>query len=309
MLKTKYGQFDGNTWEEFCQQCLIVKYQKEAYQKLSAWQGDMGIEGYTRNGIVFQCYCPDEEYAPSMLYEKQRDKITTDLKKLKSREKDLKEYLGDTKIERWCFLTPIIKNKELIKHCKSKADEYKNEELDILSKNFDVLAYDIDFFLIEIPLLFPNQNSKKLEIQNENIVAESDMVEWKDQSINLVEHAIRKHSLRLADNARNRESKVNSLTDNTIKDFLDGDFIIQKWAELYQSDYEKYQRIVGTFEKEVEEKCMVNTQDNNTLYDSIKSELKEKFSLNFAYLDGLTIDKLVNRVVADWILRCPIDFE
>ena len=103
--------------------------------------------------------------------------------------------------------------------------------------------------------------------------------------------------------------QVNSLTDNTIKDFLDGDFIIQKWAELYQSDYEKYQRIVGTFEKEVEEKCMVNTQDNNTLYDSIKSELKEKFSLNFAYLDGLTIDKLVNRVVADWILRCPIDFE
>lgn len=92
MLKTKYGNFDGNIWEEFSQACLTLKYEKEKYQGLPAWQGDMGIEGYTRTGIVFQCYCPDEEYDPAILYEKQRDKVTTDLKKLKSREKDLKAY-------------------------------------------------------------------------------------------------------------------------------------------------------------------------------------------------------------------------
>lgn len=309
MLKTKYGNFDGNIWEEFSQACLKLKYEKDRYQELPAWQGDMGIEGYTRTGVVFQCYCPDEEYDSSVLYEKQRDKVTTDLKKLKSREKDLKAYLGDIKIEKWYFLTPIIKNKELIKHCKAKAEEYKQENLDILSDNFDVLAYDVDFFLEQIPLLFPNPNSKKLEIQNEDIIEKDDIVEWKDQSINLVEHAIRKHSLRLPAEVKNKESKVNTLTDNSIKDFLDGDFIIQKWAEMYQSDYEKFQRIIGLFEKEVEEKCMVNTLDNNALYDNIKSELKTKLKQNFTYLDDLTIDKLANRVMADWILRCPIDFE
>lgn len=309
MLKTKYGNFDGNIWEEFSQACLKLKYEKDGYQELPAWQGDMGIEGYTRTGVVFQCYCPDEEYDSSVLYEKQRGKVTTDLKKLKSREKDLKAYLGDIKIEKWYFLTPIIKNKELIKHCKTKAEEYKQENLDILSDNFDVLAYDVDFFLEQIPLLFPNPNSKKLEIQNEDIIEKDDIVEWKDQSINLVEHAIRKHSLRLPAEVKNKESKVNTLTDNSIKDFLDGDFIIQKWAEMYQSDYEKFQRIIGLFEKEVEEKCMVNKLDNNALYDNIKSELKTKLKQNFTYLDDLTIDKLANRVMADWILRCPIDFE
>ena len=309
MLKTKYGSFDGNTWEEFCQACLKLKYEKEGYQELPAWQGDMGIEGYTRTGIVFQCYCPDEEYESSLLYEKQRDKATADLKKLKSREKDLKAYLGEIKIEKWYFLTPIIKNKELVRHCKSKADEYKKEKLDILSTDFDVLAYDVDFFLGEIPLLFPNSNSKKLEIQNQEIIEENDIIEWKDQSISLVEHAIRKHTLRLSTDAKNKESKVNTLTDNTIKDFLDGDFIVQKWAEMYQSDYEKFQRIVGAFEKEVEALCIVNTIENNILYDNIKSELKMKLNQNFAYLDSLTIDKLTNRVMADWILRCPIDFE
>lgn len=309
MLKTKYGNFDGNIWEEFSQACLKLKYEKDGYQELPAWQGDMGIEGYTRTGIVFQCYCPDEEYDSTVLYEKQRDKITTDLKKLKSRGKELKAYFGNIKIEKWCFLTPIIKNKELIRHCKTKAEEYKQENSDILSDNFDVLAYDVDFFLEQIPLLFPNPNSRKLEIQNQDIIEKDDIVEWKDQSINLVACAIRKHSLRLSVEVKNRESKVNTLTDNSIRDFLDGDFIIQKWAEMYQSDYEKFQRIIGAFEKEVEEKCMVNTLDNNVLYDNIKSELKTKLKQNFAYLDNLTIDKLANRVMADWILRCPIDFE
>ena len=125
----------------------------------------------------------------------------------------------------------------------------------------------------------------------------------------MVEHAVRKHSLRLSTAVKNKDSKVNTLTDNTIKDFLDGDSIIQKWAEMYQSDYEKIQRIVEASGKEVKEKCMVNTLENNALYDNIKSELKTKLNQNFAYLDDLTIDKLTNRVMADWILRCPIDFE
>ena len=82
MIKGKYGNYDGNHWEEVCQQCMKIKYQKDGYQELPACQGDLGIEGFTRNGTVIQCYCPDEDYAPKEMYEKQRDKVTTDLQKL-----------------------------------------------------------------------------------------------------------------------------------------------------------------------------------------------------------------------------------
>jgi len=82
MIKTLYGNFDGDSWEGFCQQCLKLKYETDGYQEMPAWQGDLGIEGFTRSGIMFQCYCPDEDYDPDLLYEKQRDKITADLKKL-----------------------------------------------------------------------------------------------------------------------------------------------------------------------------------------------------------------------------------
>ena len=73
MYKSKYIEFDGNSWDEFCQQCLKIKY-KEDYQEIPAFfNGDLGIEGFTRDGLAFQCYCPSENYEQKELYEHQRN--------------------------------------------------------------------------------------------------------------------------------------------------------------------------------------------------------------------------------------------
>jgi hypothetical protein len=53
MYKTAYGTFDGNSWEDFCQQCFKLKYENDGYQEMPAWQGDLGIEGFTRSGILW----------------------------------------------------------------------------------------------------------------------------------------------------------------------------------------------------------------------------------------------------------------
>lgn len=71
MYKTDYGTFNENSWEDFCQQCFKLKYEKDGYQEMPAWQGDLGIEGFTRSGLLFQCYCPDAEYNPDKLYKEQ----------------------------------------------------------------------------------------------------------------------------------------------------------------------------------------------------------------------------------------------
>ncbi|GMA60380.1 hypothetical protein NZD89_12305 [Alicyclobacillus fastidiosus] len=83
MIRTKHGTYDGDSWEEHCQLLLKKKYDSEGYQEMVAHtKGDHGIEGFTRTGLVFQCYCPDEEYEPGKLYEEQKDKVTRDLNKL-----------------------------------------------------------------------------------------------------------------------------------------------------------------------------------------------------------------------------------
>lgn len=305
MIKTTYGSFDGNSWEEFCQVCLKLKYESEGYQELPAWQGDLGIEGFTRTGKVFQCYCPDEDYEPQVLYEKQRDKITTDLGKLRKNELELKKYLNDILIQQWIFLTPMYKNKELVKHCHTKASDFKNMNLDILSNDFDVLIYNLDFFAAQIPIVNGATN-KKIEIFADR--DESKDIDWKGTNIDLVNNAITKHGKRIP-NSLNKEEKINKLTDFTIGDFLDEQQLVTTWKNLIPNDYEKFLRLVGDYEKTVEEMCITNTDDNNLLYEKIKQELKERLTQSFPYIEDITLEKLMKGVVADWILRCPINFE
>ena len=76
-----------------------------------------------------------------------------------------------------------------------------------------------------------------------------------------------------------------------------------------QNEYEKFLRIISDYEDTVEEMCIVNTDDNNKLYDTIKDELKKRIGNAFRTLDDLTIEKLTKGVLADWLLRCPINFE
>ncbi len=308
MYKTTYGNFNGDTWEDFCQLCFKLKFENEGYQEMPAWQGDLGIEGFTRTGILFQCYCPDTDYNPDKLYEVQRNKITTDLGKLITYEKELKSYLKTIKVTKWIFVTPEYKKKDLVKHCQDKADEYRKITSSIIATDFDVLVQDIEFFSEQIPIVL-NFRQKKLDIDPKQKTTEKEIADWKTKQISLVDNAIKKHAQRVPKSALNYDDKINLLTHKSVSDFLNGDAMIRKWAEKYQDQYEKFQKVISLFEKRVEEKCAVNDGNSNLLYNEIENELKIKLKESFSFLDETMIDRLTNRVMADWILRCPISFE
>src|SRR5689334_11077025 len=104
MLKTVHGIFDGDAWERLCQMIFKKKFAPDGYQQMVASPGDYGIEGFTRTGIAYQCYCPSEEYTLQVLYEKQRDKITKDLGKLKTYETQIRDRIGAMTISQWIFV-------------------------------------------------------------------------------------------------------------------------------------------------------------------------------------------------------------
>jgi hypothetical protein len=309
MFKTIHGTFNGNSWEDFCQQCFKRKYESEGYQEMPAtFKGDLGIEGFTRTGILFQCYCPDMEYDPTKLYESQRNKITKDLAKLETYKNELGTYLKEIKVHKWIFVTPGYNNKELVRHCQNKADEYKKIALPFLAPDFDVLIHDIDFFSAEIPIIV-SYRQEKIDIDPDDKRTPEEIADWKSKEISLVDNAIKKHGQRVPKTAQRYDEKVNQLTQNSIRNYLNGDIMIRKWAENYQDQYEKFQKVVDLFEKRVEEKCAVNNGNSNQLYEKIEEELRLKIKECFSFLDEPMIDRLTNRVMADWILRCPISFE
>jgi hypothetical protein len=309
MIKTEYGTFDGDKWESISQICFKQNFREEGYQEVKATPGDYGIEGFTRTGKVFQCYCPDESYSNAELYEKHRNKITTDLKKLKTYESQLKGFLGETKINKWYFVTPIYGKNEIVAHCTSKRDEVKSWGLSIIDNdNFEVIFEDISFLHPHLNLAIDSTN-QKINLSPDTPITDTDKLKWKGKEITLVENAQRKHSLRFDENAPNVDKRVDDLTEKTIASFLGGNILLRMWQNEYPTEYEKFLSIVSLVENEVVEKCMFPVQDKNALYFSFKSLVEEKLNATFPKLEQEMIINLTNQVLADWILRCPINFE
>ena len=307
MYNTKYGPYDGDSWENLMQICFRLKYEREHYQSIPASSGDCGIEGFTKDGKVFQCYCPDNNLSSKDLYEKQRDKITTDINKLNLYKKKLSRFLNGVLIKEWIFVTPESRMNDLILHCNAKTDEVKKLSLSFIASDFRVIIHDIDNFAKEIPIAL-NTDGQKLHISKEKI-ADGSIVKWKDQKIDLAANAIRKHTKRFIENSAGIDEKVNKLTDATIESFLDQNTILSRWRQLHPDDYEKYLILLSQIEKEVAELCMFPADDNNKLYKNLRILVRERVTANFSYLNEMTIDNLTNGAIADWLLRCPLDFE
>jgi len=311
MINTEYGKFDGDRWEELCQICFKMNYEEEAYQEIKASPGDFGIEGFTRKGKAFQCYCPDEQYSAKELYEKHRDKITEDLKKLKRFEKQLKKYLGKTKINKWYFVTPLYGKNEIVKHCTKKKEEVKNWNLSIIDNdNFEVIFSDINFLHPALKTITGNIVTK-INLKAEKEINNTDKIKWKSEENELIGRAKRKHKKRLPSSIdkESLEQKLDSLTEVSVSDYLEGGLILNKWENKYPEDYEKFIEIVSLVEKEVEEQCLIPREDNNKLYASFQDLLERRIKETFYNLDIQMIIKLTKRVMADWIFRCPINFE
>jgi len=126
MLQTKIGPFNGKTWEDLCQLVFKRKYDHLGYQQIVASLGDFGLEGFTlRSGLGFQCYCPEKHYEATELYNKQRDKITTDVGKLRIYATQIAACIGDVKIRDWHFVTPEVDRNALLAHARTKEDEVR----------------------------------------------------------------------------------------------------------------------------------------------------------------------------------------
>jgi len=264
MFITNYGTYNGNTWESVCQICFKQKYGDEYSEVKASSPGDHGIEGFTRTGKVFQCYCPNDNYSSNKLYGEQRNKITKDLGKLKIYEKQLKLLLGDVKIKKWIFVTPRIDKNELIKHCTTKTNEYRKLGIDILDKDFEVIAQDAEFLLPHLNIALREVMPKVLF---NGFSSNEDEINYKDTESSLVDNSNYKHKQRLSNNnVKNINQKVDNFTDKTIKHFLDGKDVLRKWHNVFPSEYERFVRIVSQVEVKVEEECSFSTDDYNDWY-------------------------------------------
>lgn len=308
MFTTKFGAFNGSTWEGLCQQVFKHKYMAECYQQMQASPGDFGIEGYTVNtGWAFQCYCPEKHYERTELYEKQRDKITTDLRKLMDYQSELQARLGSTKISRWVFVTPEIDRNALLKHAKTKETEVRGWNLPILASDFTVLLHDGDDYIIEINAIRSASGEALIFDDAAPVLAAlTGATEQYEQNVE------RKSRNRLAGKAMTQgfQERVQQLSQSTIESFLEADGYLRRISSTSPTTYLKLIRLINEYEREVIETSATwsGTAEELTIQvrDGLVKLVYEELAPEF---DMANSKKVARLMTARWLAVCELDYE
>jgi hypothetical protein len=306
MIQTNYGTFDGDSWEDLCQLVFKSKYKDKQYQEMVASPGDFGIEGFTKlDGVAFQCYCPDNHYTQKELYEKQRDKITKDLEKLRTYEKEIARRLGTTTLKEWVFVTPKITDNNLLKHAQTKQEEIVGWGLSIIHNDFKVIIQDADFFAKEINEI---QTVKGSKITLFSVLDLANSTEEQDVTV-YEENISRKNKVRCTFNGSLNEEKHLKLNLLTSKKWLESDSFLKDIEKKASEIYFQVMRVVSQYESEVEELCITWQGEAEDLIFKVRDELALRIEEAIPALGEAERYRLSDQMTSKWLALCPLGIE
>lgn len=308
MFNSEFGPFDGGSWESLCQKVFKRKFMAEGYQNMPASPGDYGIEGYTSvTGKAFQCYCPDRHYERNELYSKQRDKITEDINKLRAYEKELSKRLGETKINRWIFVTPEFNKNELIAHAKSKEKLVKGWGLSIIADDFTILIHDAENYVVEINEILGYEGQAVII---DDGVAVLPLLDGSAEEYE--ENILRKTKMRLAEKVDTSayDNKVKRLHELTLENFLSADAYFRKIESSAPVVYARLIRLINEFEKYVVESSLIWEGSSEELTVRVRDDLERRISMEIGpHLDQTSASRISRCMVARWLAICELDYE
>lgn len=299
-MRTSLGQMDGNDWEDYCQKLLRLRYSD--YQEVPAqFGGDYGVEGFTRSGLVFQCYCPDEDPSGKELYEYQRDKITKDIKKLVKNAPEI-FALGAGIIREWHFLTPRYNSHYLLSHCRSKESEVRSKSLPTVDSAFTIYLKTEDDYIGERQiylgtgehLVQPSCEEPPLEELEKLLTSDNEIV------LNI---KMKLEKLALA------PGQLASLTRQLVGGYVVGQDELETINEKFPSTYKSVVQLKSANQSQLAIQMLSGSDNHGTILRNILQEYEKKLSSDFSgSLSSALIIRLSTEAISDWLGRCPLDF-
>jgi len=299
-MRISIGEVDGPSWQEYCERLLKIRHND--YQSVpSKFAGDLGIEGFTRSGISFQCYCPDGDLPATVLYEKQRDKITRNINDLIKNETELAKLLGQTKIREWHFLTPKYENRQLLVHCQNKVSEVLAKQCGHIDRSFQIYIKTEDDYMPERQQLIGLVNQISPSVEK---VEDAHVTDWIDKNNEAFGIIDRKLAKVISDDKRRRK-----FVEENLKSFLVGSSMLEKIRQGHHEYYERIMKMKRAEEAQVTQFSLLGT-DNNGRY---LKETIERYESLLCHQFEQTVDRAVlqwlkSEAISDWLLRCPLDF-
>jgi hypothetical protein len=290
-------------WQAYCLELLHLHYGPDGFQPVpDRHQGDLGIEGFSRDGCVYQCYAPEEPYPVDILYKRQRDKITTDLGKLATNDADLVRLLGTVTIRRWILLVPRCDSRFVIAHATTKAGETRTLALRSISDDFEAnVLTDAAFPVERAALISGAVRGIVVEVPDIDGIALALFSQERPDLVRTLQDKLDKIPILRKSTTRERFCEL------VLTKYIQGENILEHCRAHYPEIWKQVILDRGLRASHVEGESMLSDDAPNVLFTNLLHGYRDHIATTWPALKEQAIT-LAWGTMADWLIRCPLDF-
>ena len=294
--------WQGDEWQAFALQLVQCRHGSENVQTVpDLVGGDGGLEFFTTNGCLYQCYAPEETADVAKAASAMKAKATRDLPKLKKNKVKIENLLKGIPASRWILLCPFLDDKDVVRHVRAQGNLMKAEGLPFLDPGFEALCHSQDDFGGElaqlramsrgVPLLIPVPTADDVSAVSQTSVGKKiDDKLRRGFGLAFPQEDIEKR--------RNAYIKAHLYRENAL-------------AQLRQDHPLLWERAFSTLEAEETRLVAVGLSTASLpaeLLGSSTDRLEKALAAELPTLAGGTVTQIAVGTVSEWLIRSPLDF-
>jgi hypothetical protein len=294
--------WNPDDWEAFALILLQNRHGALRVHKIpAAHKGDFGIDYYcTSQAAAYQCYAVQEPVDIATRADRQKRKITTDIRKLVSNAIEISKLFMGVPIKHWILLAPIHDSKEVNLHCANKTLEIRGLKCNHLDGHFEVGIHDQTSFAANaIAIGMSALNAVTLDVPQ---LTSEEISLWQVGSPDLLANAT--HKLKKRCGAKGIQDTV----AEAVRCFLQGNAILDA---LRSSSPELHEKVIGAVANRSRRLTFAGPQGGPTPGAILNTEIDKLVAAIKAAAPNLSDDnaeQIAYGAISEWIMRCPLDF-
>ena len=295
-------QLSPEEWEQFCEIMLRRHFTPNNFVSVpDEDRGDLGLEFYTIQGTLFQCYYPDKGIEMSMYKSRVQRKIRNDLKKLTTNESEISEILDDVTIDRWVLLIPEMKSKELIKYCNKKKNELlQNPPSFVDKKNFRVKIDTADSYLAG-KLYAMGVHGKAIDYALAE-VSTTDKESWQADNSKFAQNIDRKSNFLMG-------SESSKFQDKVVTKYIQIEKLLDHLREDHPDLYHRIEDSARAQLQNMSESALFESNLDQKFVQDVLENNSAAFSKHSEFMSDTNIQSLSFGYLSKWLAECYMDFE
>jgi len=227
--------------------------------------------------------------------------MTADIQKFIDNKSTLKLLFGTLQMKRWVLLVPHFDSKEIVAHAAKKTQDVINADLPYVDTDFRVMVcQEVDFAVARDQLI--NATSQGLKFKT-SPVSEEAVNEWTQSNDGLL-GVLRGKVEKLP--TLHTQAQRDDFVIKVLRWYLSGQELLERLRDYPQV----YEKVIETKSHREEFLSMGNLHGSasNIVFLETLKDFQETLKREAKELHTFCAEKLAAEAVADWLIRCPLQF-